>query len=146
MQTFLPLADFAASVQALDRQRLGKQRVEAIQILRTLQRKSKGWANHPAVRMWQGYEPALARYGLATCDEWLRRGYVDNCRAEFAAVPQDNHRAPRWLGDEDFHRSHQSNLVRKFPAHYGPMFPGVPDDLPYVWPPHVEFSTKEPQP
>ena len=146
MQTFLPLADFAASVQALDRQRLGKQRIEAIQILRTLQGKSKGWANHPAVRMWQGYEPALARYGLATCDEWLRRGYVDNCRAEFAGVSQDNHRVPRWLGDEDFHRSHQSNLVRKFPAHYGPMFPDVPDDLPYVWPPHVEFSTKEPQP
>ena len=146
MQTFLPLADFAASVQALDRQRLGKQRVEAIQILRTLQGKSKGWANHPAVRMWQGYEPALARYGLATCDEWLRRGYVDNCRAEFAGVSQDNHRVPRWFGNEDFHRSHQSNLVRKFPAHYGPMFPDVPDDLPYVWPPHVEFSTKEPQP
>ena len=41
---------------------------------------------------------------------------------------------PWWIGDDDFHRAHQSALVRKDPAHYGPLFPGVPDDLPYVWP------------
>ena len=32
------------------------------------------------------------------------------------------------------HRAHQSSLLRKDPAHYGPLFPGVPDDLPYYWP------------
>jgi hypothetical protein len=41
---------------------------------------------------------------------------------------------PPWLGDADFHVSHQSSLVRKNPAHYRPHFPDVPDDLPYVWP------------
>ena len=41
---------------------------------------------------------------------------------------------PTWLGDEDFHRSHQSSLLRKDPDFYGPQFPGVPDDLEYVWP------------
>ena len=41
---------------------------------------------------------------------------------------------PSWIGDDIFHRSHQSNLVRKFPEHYRPFFPDVPDDLPYVWP------------
>ena len=41
---------------------------------------------------------------------------------------------PPWLGDEQFHRSHQSSLLRKDPAHYGPLFSGVPDDLEYVWP------------
>ncbi|AEV76017.1 hypothetical protein MycrhN_5548 [Mycolicibacterium rhodesiae NBB3] len=44
------------------------------------------------------------------------------------------HELPPWLGDEALHRSHQSALSRKDPAHYGPLFPGVPDDLPYVWP------------
>ena len=134
MQTFLPLPDFADSVACLDRQRLGKQRVEAIQILRTLQGKSFGWANHPAVRMWHGYESALALYGLTTCDEWLSRGYIDNCRGEFAAVLKNNADMPFWFGNEAFHRSHQSNLVRKLVTHYGPMFPNVPDNLPYVWP------------
>ncbi|MGX1122677.1 hypothetical protein RKD37_008040 [Streptomyces ambofaciens] len=41
---------------------------------------------------------------------------------------------PPWLGDEAFHRSHRSALVRKDPAVYAGLFPGVPDDLPYVWP------------
>lgn len=48
---------------------------------------------------------------------------------------------PPWLGDEAFHRSHQSNLLRKLPEHYGPLFPGVPDDLPYVWPQPKESTT-----
>ena len=41
---------------------------------------------------------------------------------------------PPWLGDLEFHRSHQSSLVRKDPAFYGPVFGDVPNDLPYVWP------------
>ena len=45
---------------------------------------------------------------------------------------------PRWLGDEDFHRSHRSALLRKDPAHYRESFGDVPDDLPYVWPPPEE--------
>jgi hypothetical protein len=118
----------------LDRRRLGKQRVEALQILRALQGKSLGWVNHPAVRMWRGYETALAFYGWAMCDEWLDRGYVDNCRAEFIAAVNSPIVNPPWFGDEAFHRSHQSNLVRKLPEHYRPFFPDVPDDLPYVWP------------
>jgi alpha-tubulin suppressor-like RCC1 family protein len=31
-------------------------------------------------------------------------------------------------------RSHRSNLIRKMPEHYGPIWPDVPDDLPYYWP------------
>ena len=135
MQTFLPFPGFADSVVALDRQRLGKQRVEAVQILRALQGKSSGWINHPVVRMWRGYEGALALYGVAACAEWSRRGYVDNLFAEFeAAFLAATLVNPPWLGDKAFHRSHQSNLVRKMPEHYRPLFPGVPDDLPYVWP------------
>ena len=41
---------------------------------------------------------------------------------------------PPWLGDDAVHRSHRSALVRKDPAVYADLFPGEPDDLPYVWP------------
>jgi len=34
MQTFLPYADFARCAEVLDPRRLGKQRVEALQIMR----------------------------------------------------------------------------------------------------------------
>lgn len=137
MQTFLPYPDFAESAQVLDRQRLGKQRVEALQILRTLAGLSAGWANHPAVRMWRGYAACLSLYGIAVCKEWRARGYKDNCLVQFLNIHPDGPPGcvqPPWLGDPAFHLSHKSNLVRKLPGHYGELWPGVPDDLPYVWP------------
>lgn len=134
MQTFLPYADFLDSAYVLDRQRLGKQRVEAKQILNALDGLSKGWVNHPAVKMWRGYEPALALYGAVVCAMWIERGYQDSLLPFFAQRLTDDIEMPFWIGDPDFHRSHQSNLVRKDAAHYGPLFPGVPDNLEYLWP------------
>ena len=148
VQTFLPYPDFERSARALDLKRLGKQRVEGIQVIRALTRTDYGWRHHPAVLMWRGHPEALGRYALTCCAVWSELGFADTCaatigtdlraagvttvrtQAELAAAG----RLPTWLGDPDFHRSHQSALLRKDPAHYGPLFPGVPDDLEYVWP------------
>jgi hypothetical protein len=145
MQTFLPYPGFAPSAAVLDLRRLGKQRVETFQILRALTWPSYAWKNHPAVRMWRGFVPALVAYGLAVCDEWCRRGGSDTVRTsllEFVAgQPPDPIRLrstgqlPGWLGWPELHLSHRSALVRKDPDHYRMFFPDVPDDLPYVWPP-----------
>jgi len=51
MQTFLPYADFEAWARALDTKRLGKQRVETIQVVHGLVRPDYGWRHHPAVAM-----------------------------------------------------------------------------------------------
>jgi hypothetical protein len=136
MQTFLPHADFAESARVLDRQRLGKQRVECLQIVRTLTGVSGGWVNHPAVKMWRGHEVALVEYGLAICDEWVARNYRDGCRDQMVELVKvvEGAPLPQWFGDDALHLSHRSNLVRKLPEHYGPLWPGVPNDLPYVWP------------
>ena len=148
MQTFLPYPDFEASARALDVKRLGKQRVETIQVVRALTWPDYGWANHPAVLMWKGFEEALGRYGFVCCDVWTELGFGDTCAATIGAdlravgVTEVRSQAelaeagllPPWLGDADLHRSHQSSLVRKDPEHYRPLFPDVPDDLPYVWP------------
>ncbi|MFE2759207.1 MSMEG_6728 family protein [Streptomyces halstedii] len=150
MQTFLPHADFRRSALALDPRRLGKQRVETIQVLRGLTVPGYGWRHHPAVHMWAGYQEALVRYGLEMCAAWTEEGRADTCAATLredliaslgrpAAVrPQsalaEARELPPWLGDEAFHLSHRSALVRKDPAYYQPLFPGVPPDLPYVWP------------
>lgn len=131
MQTFLPYSDFTLTAKCLDNKRLGKQRVEAYQILKTLRGESKGWANHPAVKMWRGYESALALYMNACITEWIARGYKNTMKIEAVSEPVA---FPPWLGDDSFHRSHQSNLVRKNAEHYSPKFPQVPNDLPYVWP------------
>ena len=136
MQTFLPLPDFKASAAVLDRQRLGKQRIEVVQLLRALLVPGAGWANHPAAKMWRGYEMALARFGLCACAEWLARGYNDTRTAVIlemsAGLPDTGN--PPWFGRDDFHSAHRSNLLRKAPDHYRAMWPHDPDDLPYVWP------------
>jgi Pyrimidine dimer DNA glycosylase len=148
MQTFLPYADFEATARVLDTRRLGKQRVEVIQIVRALTRPAYAWKSHPAVLMWSGFEEALGTYGQVVSRVWVASGFGDTCAATIAADlaavgisslrPQEELAAagglPPWLGDEALHRSHQSALVRKDPDHYGPRFPGVPDDLPYLGP------------
>ena len=84
MQTFLPYADFRRTAEALDSPRLGKQRVETLQILRALELPEYGWGNHPAVRMWRGYGPALVCYGLTCVEVWRERGYGDSTAAQIA--------------------------------------------------------------
>ncbi|WP_431909418.1 MSMEG_6728 family protein [Micromonospora carbonacea] len=149
MQTFLPYPDFLASARALDTRRLGKQRVEAIQVLRGLTRPGYGWRNHPAVKMWAGYEEALVRYGLDVCAVWCGPGRADTCAATLVAdlaaacgvtgvrtqaELADAGELPPWLGRDDLHRSHRSSLLRKDPDHYRPLFGDVDPGLEYVWP------------
>lgn len=141
MQTFLPYRSYRDSAQVLDRARLGKQRVEVKQILSTLLH-GGGWVNHPAVKMWRGWEWSLSLYGQDICLEWLDRGYKDSV-LNWIYDQRMHCKSPRcdppWLGDEAFHASHRSNLLRKDPTHYSKFGWIEPLDLPYVWP--VEAST-----
>ena len=132
MQTFLPYADFKASAKCLDYRRLGKQRVEAMQIYKIVsgERTTGGWINHPAVNMWRGFSNSLAYYYNEIVDEWIMRGYKNNM--DYIICPSSITK-PLWLGDKDFHDSHKSNLLRKDPDFYGKYMWDVPDNLDYVW-------------
>lgn len=138
MQTFLPYSSYTKSAQVLDMRRLGKQRVETLQILNALTDPGYGWQNHPAVNMWRGYEFELIEYGIAICNEWISRGYKDTCLGKITEkidnIPEDSVDFPPWIGSMDFHLSHQSNLLRKDPVYYNQYFNNVSDDLEYVWP------------
>ncbi len=46
MQTFMPFSSVFDSLHCLDNKRLGKQRVEAYQILQAITGKTKAWLNH----------------------------------------------------------------------------------------------------
>src|SRR3954447_23140473 len=78
MQTFLPYPGYADSAQVLDAARLGKQRVETLQVLRALELGDYGWRTHPALHTWRGRTEALVAYGLAVVRAWQARGHADS--------------------------------------------------------------------
>jgi hypothetical protein len=147
VQTFLPFPSLLASAVTLDDRRLGKQRVEAFQILRALVFPTYGWKHHPAVAMWRGFTPALVGYGLTICREWERRGYADavagalleftgGAVSDLGALRIEGRRRPGSAPRRCMHRI--GRLLRKDPDYYGEMFPAtlaVSAELPYDWPP-----------
>src|SRR3954447_25065154 len=145
MQTFLPYPDFVRSAEVLDVARLGKQRVETLQVLRALELGDYGWRSHPAVHMWRGRTEALVAYGLAVVRAWQARGHADSTYeliTEFAPEVEALTQAdlagrgllPSWLGDERLHLSHRSALVRKDPDFYRPVFGDLEQPTEYWWP------------
>lgn len=144
MQTFLPFAEFRESAHALDNRRLGKQRVEGYQILKALTGQyadTNAWTNHPAVRMWRGFVPALTEYTLVCCEVWHDRGYgdsvADKIYFEFSAEVEqfaDNPILPPWLGDERVHFSHRAMLHRKDPVYYREWVNDAKALSEYYWP------------
>lgn len=131
MQTFLPYADYEQAARCLDDARIGNQCYRECLTLY-----NGGWQNHPASKMWQGYSSSLARYALALALElqYRRRPCAGKWIRYWSDRVLPSSQDPPWLGDLDFHRSHQSNLLRKNPVWYRQFNWDVPDDLPYIWP------------
>jgi hypothetical protein len=135
MQTFLPYPSFEQSAHCLDMRRLGKQRVECLQLLNTLSGKTSSWKNHPAVLMWRGHEQSLIKYGIVICHEWIMRGYKDTCLNKIQSFQEQFSISndPTWLGNYNFHAAHRSNLLRKNLEWYNKFGWIEPNDLPYIW-------------
>jgi len=111
MQTFLVYPNYLQSMRCLDKYRLGNQVWrEGLTLLRG------GWPNHPASRMWKGHEYHLGLYLLDGLKVLEERGKVYpevRHKIEIEMIKFSNTGAPHWLGDEAFHASHRSNLLRK---------------------------------
>ncbi len=133
MMTFVTSSNLIECAKSLDYRRLGKQRVEAYQILRTLQGHSHGWKNHPAVRMWEGYENALALYMNAMIDEWIERGYK-NTMKRVVIIDYKKVKFPWWFHWKALHDSHKASLNRKDPSFYNFDVDPIFMSHGYIWP------------
>ncbi|MBU0958344.1 MAG: hypothetical protein KKB31_00210 [Nanoarchaeota archaeon] len=133
MQTFLPYPNFEKSLKCLDNKRLGKQRVEAYQILNIILKrtKKKGWRNHPAVKMWRDTPNALKLYFNKCLEEWISRGFNNNMKKE---IIRGKINYPFWIGSKRFHSSHKSNLSRKDKKYYSRFGWTEKNNLEYIWP------------
>lgn len=107
------------TASCLDYKRLGKQRVEAFQILKSIQSikngSKYGWQNHPATKMWLKYPNALKEYYNTILQEWINRGY--NNSMPFKRI-HGKIKYPHWLGNRKFHSLHRANLLRKDYEYY----------------------------
>ena len=137
MQTFLPYKSFEESAKVLDWRRLGKQRVEGMQIINAIEQKPrkdgkpyKGWLNHPATVMWRPHVDLLKHYTNIIIQEWIDRGYNNNLKFYEVKWPID---LPNWLGYEPFHSSHRANLLRKDREYYSQFKWKENSEDPYVW-------------
>jgi hypothetical protein len=100
-----------------------------------------GWKNHPASKMWWGYRYSLCEYLKILYHILRERGindyivhYNEICEMQKQFV---NAGKPPFIGNEAFHDSHKSNLIRKDREKgwnwYQQFNWQVPDDLPYIW-------------
>lgn len=167
MQTFLPIStSFKASAQVLDNKRLHKQALEGWQILMVLleldpdgnHRTPKGWVNHPAVKMWRGYEFALYQYIQQMVIEWRARGFKSTIgvKASNTFIQAKNlnrisgvHRFPDWMVDVELYKkicsSHRVALLSKDYEWYSEFGwaedAGVrPKTYEYLWPTEIEHA------
>lgn len=139
MQTFITSdrGDFAYTARTLDNLRLNKQALEGWQILLTLleldpqgnHRTPRGWVNHPATKMWRGYELALYGYIQTMVKEWVLRGYnstIGDKATETIKVAYENalvteYQDPWWRTPEIMSQvasTHRQALLWKNYEHY----------------------------
>ena len=137
MQTFLPYPDIKQSLNCLDNKRLGKQRVESYQIISAITGRKKkngeeykGWVSHPCTVMWRKYLPYLKTYYNLSIDEWINRGFKNNMEKE---VVNEEIVVPLWFGNQMFHNSHKSNLLRKDFEFYSKYEWSVNESDSYLW-------------
>lgn len=130
MQTFLPFKSFVNTARTLDNKRLNKQILECYQILKVISSNDPhaGWRNHPAVKMWRGYEKSLWNYTMCMVDEAVIRGIRTdgNMRNLLALRENVGHTwasgDPKWMDDKTIMArvttTHKANLYRKDPEQY----------------------------
>lgn len=137
VNTFVISTDLTQCARQLDYRRLGKQRVEAMQIIKALEGGNPGWSKHPATLMWKDHVSHLKVYCNHMIREWIRRGYnntmqlydldeslyhvvpcdFDGITARFLS-PFTAHSFPSWFSFPPFIYAHRAALVRKDPVFY----------------------------
>lgn len=136
----MPYKNFEQSAKCLDRQRLGRQRLEAKLLLEILleeidRHTIARWKNHPVIELWRGSELSLCNYGIKICTEWKKRGYQDNQLEWFWYYQEmykfrDNNQ-PNF--SEELHASHRAALLCKLPGWYQQFGWKEKPQIKYVW-------------
>jgi len=165
VNTFVTDDDPVQCAKNLDYRRLGKQRVEAKQILDILtepvdpEDSTKAWRHHPAVLMWRGYTNGLKYYLNCMIEEWVHRGYNNNMDFEEylpnisekkkEELDPSGIKLPWWFTCRQFQLAHQCALLRKDDKYYQDVFKLTEEEkeqyflLGYIWPSKLTLNERK---
>ncbi len=136
VNTFIPFKSISKTMKVLDRQRLGKQRLECKQIIEVIENKRTGYKNHPIVCMWKDNVDGLKYYYNKCIDEWVNRGYKNNMEKYEIEYKNKKDIMPWWIYNKQVRMSHQASLLRKNYEYYKDKFPKFDENYMlcgYIW-------------
>jgi hypothetical protein len=141
--TFCMDSDPKICAKLLDNRRLNKAKLEAFQIINVLEKKRKGYSNHPIILMWADNINGLKYFYNCHIDEWVSRGKNNNM-VKFDLSNED-YSLPWWFSNRQIHLSHMASLMRKDEKFYTPLFSkeeGIDEYLKYgyIWTGGLEES------
>lgn len=147
VNTFITSESLEECAKNLDNLRLGKQRVECIQLISFIENKdNKGFRNHPILIMWSNNVDALKVYCNFMIREWIKRGFtntielydLDESKIVFykniyneetklteiikPEIKDDSIVFPIWFNWKPLILSHQSSLLKKNFDYYSKIF------------------------
>jgi len=116
MQTFVTGTNLYTR-STLDTKRVLNQINEATVIYKALTGLTQAWINHPAVKMWAGYEDALLEYRQDMMLEAILRGYEYQWQS-LPFKPFADKIYPPWYDKEEVHVMYKGLLLFKNLEHY----------------------------
>lgn len=152
LNTWLPYDNYAESADILTDRHIFMQLQDCTKLLYWLtemplnrRTPSKAQLEHPCVIQWRGYVPSLYDYTLEIMMVAYERSSLTNKQEQISEMAENinildglvsnmKEETPSWLGNEDYHLSHKSNLIRLSRSAYESIWPDVPDNLELIWP------------
>ena len=141
VNVFITSTNLEECARNLDYRRLGKQRLECIEII-----EGDSWKNHPCYLMWKNNKEALKIYFNHILREWISRGFqnslafysIDESKAQFYDITYDENTYlttisnpkinensilfPKWFCWKPLILSQRASLLRKDEVYYSSKF------------------------
>ncbi len=141
MMIWLPYPDFTKSVSCLNTQHLNRQRANC-QVLSKSFISPNRWNHVPTFKAWKNYYEVFQYYHDVCVKEWVKRGFR-TIAVLYEAPKPDKRDLPWFIGEEQYHASHRSNLLRLDPTYAGIEGWREPSNLPYLWPNMNNYQFEE---
>jgi len=145
MKTYITHSTFKECARALSHRDLRKARLNARDLLLSLESENDQEHDLPWSEMWRGHEGSLCTYGLFICVEWYERSgggwEMYNSFERHRKLHVKFRRSivfPWWLEDEKLHLSHRAALAFQDPDHYARLFTEVVPSSNCWWPPSIK--------